>query len=62
MCEEQKQKFWVCYNAQKRFLKDVGYKAPVNTEKEDARILVAAYNLRDKMDEKAEETEKATGN
>ncbi|KAI9250321.1 hypothetical protein BY458DRAFT_524776 [Sporodiniella umbellata] len=54
MCEEQKQKFWKCYNAQKRFLKDVGYMGPNNTEKEDARILVAAYKLRDKMDGKTE--------
>ncbi|KAG1144507.1 hypothetical protein G6F37_002351 [Rhizopus arrhizus] len=52
MCEEQKQKFWKCFNAQKQFFKDVGYKAPMNTEKEDAKILVGAYKLREKLDEK----------
>lgn len=50
MCEDQKQRFWSCYNAQKKFLKEVNYKGPVNTEKEDNRILVEAYKLRDKLD------------
>ncbi|KAI8353215.1 hypothetical protein BD560DRAFT_408523 [Blakeslea trispora] len=50
MCEEQKQKFWHCYNNQKRFLKDVNYKSPLNTNEEDERILLAAYKLRNKLD------------
>jgi hypothetical protein len=31
-------------------LKEVNYKGPVNTEKEDNRILLEAYKLRDKID------------
>ncbi|KAI8643876.1 hypothetical protein BD408DRAFT_384641 [Parasitella parasitica] len=50
MCEEQKQRFWTCYNAQKKFLKEVNFKGPVNTEKEDNEILLRAYKLRDKID------------
>ncbi|KAI9475938.1 MAG: hypothetical protein EXX96DRAFT_540505 [Benjaminiella poitrasii] len=51
MCEEQKQKFWNCFNAQKKFLREVNYKAPITTEKEDERILAEAYKLRDKIDQ-----------
>ncbi|KAG1172333.1 hypothetical protein G6F70_004881 [Rhizopus microsporus] len=54
MCEEQKQKFWACYSAQKQFLKGVNYKGPGNTEQEDARILVGAYKLRDKLENNSE--------
>ncbi|KAI8888201.1 hypothetical protein K501DRAFT_240922 [Backusella circina FSU 941] len=49
MCEEQKQKFWLCYNTQKKFLKQVNYKGPVNTQKQDDRILLHAYKLYDKQ-------------
>ncbi|KAK4510221.1 uncharacterized protein ATC70_006393 [Mucor velutinosus] len=55
MCEEQKQKFWSCYNAQKKFLKEVNYKGPINTEKEDNEILLRAYKLRDKIDQQQQE-------
>ncbi|GAN08873.1 hypothetical protein MAM1_0228d08390 [Mucor ambiguus] len=55
MCEEQKQKFWSCYNAQKKFLKEVNYKGPVNTEKEDNEILLRAYKLRDRIDQQKQE-------
>ncbi|KAL7314260.1 hypothetical protein PS15m_005857 [Mucor circinelloides] len=55
MCEEQKQKFWSCYNTQKKFLKEVNYKGPVNTEKEDNEILLRAYRLRDKIEQQQQE-------
>ncbi|KAF7731957.1 hypothetical protein EC973_007062 [Apophysomyces ossiformis] len=45
MCEDQKQKFWNCYNQQKKFLKAANYKGPISTEEEDTRILYDAINL-----------------
>ncbi|KAI9312168.1 hypothetical protein BX666DRAFT_1881194 [Dichotomocladium elegans] len=38
MCENQKQKFWKCYQTQKDFLKKANYKGPVSTPEEDAKI------------------------
>ncbi|KAI7901502.1 uncharacterized protein BX663DRAFT_475347 [Cokeromyces recurvatus] len=51
MCEEQKQKFWNCYNAQKQFLREVNYKGPGITDDENQHILSKAYQLRDKIDQ-----------
>ncbi|KAI8968312.1 hypothetical protein BDF20DRAFT_916857 [Mycotypha africana] len=50
MCEEQKQKFWACFQAQKAFLKEVNYKSPFNTQEQDDRILARALKLREKID------------
>jgi len=36
-------------------LKEVNYKGPVNTEKEDNEILLRAYRLRDKIEQQQQE-------
>ncbi|KAI7886249.1 hypothetical protein K492DRAFT_140664 [Lichtheimia hyalospora FSU 10163] len=38
MCEDQKQKFWKCYQSQKDFLKKANYKGPVSTPEHDKEI------------------------
>ncbi|RUS21758.1 hypothetical protein BC937DRAFT_91513 [Endogone sp. FLAS-F59071] len=39
LCEDQKQKFWNCYNEQKKTLKDLNYKSSINTPQENEEIL-----------------------
>ncbi|ORY91825.1 hypothetical protein BCR43DRAFT_527164 [Syncephalastrum racemosum] len=45
MCEAQKQKFWACYNKQKKFLKEANYKGPINVPEQDDKILQEALLL-----------------
>ncbi|KAG0166999.1 hypothetical protein DFQ28_011709 [Apophysomyces sp. BC1034] len=59
MCEDQKQKFWNCYNDQKKFLKTANYKGPISTPEEDTKILYDAINMRREEEKTSKQQESA---